>query len=199
MCCAFQSKEGIEGLSRRLSLGFSGPNSSGPVQASSPFTSPRGTSPSIPEERRGGVIGSQNAFVLLMEKLRNKTLKSHMKKRAGSRGRAESRASSFSPCLQKAHFKAEIGALAIGFPSTFCVKQGCFILIPDTSLLIRSNPKKEQTHLFCLQWLAKFQTKPDPHHCGPNLQLWFYQGEGCIPCCENWSGLITRDWVAFWR
>lgn len=30
---------------------------------------------------------------------------------------------------------------------------------PNTGPLIRSNPKKEQTHVFCLQWLARFQTK----------------------------------------
>lgn len=45
--------------------------------------------PSIPEERPSGKVTSCNAVVLLMEKLRNKMLRSLEKKLVGSRVRVE--------------------------------------------------------------------------------------------------------------
>lgn len=85
MCCAFQGKEG--GLSRRLSLGFWGPNSPSPVGSFTLYFFLQGCT--LSEERPSGIGEGCKAFVLLMEKLRNKMLKSLEKKRVGSRVRVE--------------------------------------------------------------------------------------------------------------
>lgn len=175
MCCAFQGKEG--GLSRRLSLGFWGPNSPSSVgQFTLYFVLQGGTLPSIPEKRPSGMVESCNAFVLLMEKLRNKMLKSLEEKRVGSRVRVEPERLASCLVFRKLHFKQRSEHWSQGslLPSerTKAVSPSA----SNTSPLIRSNHKKEQTHLFCLQWLAKFQTKPDPSHFGPNPQYRVYQG-----------------------